>query len=163
LEHCIIRAKGSPPSNFVAKFVIPDNQYEFSLNEKDNRINFAINCGSKSNPNHVTLFTPELIEQQLDYNSRKFLGSMVSIKVNDKKGVSIKLPRICNWYLNDFGDDQCDLLSFLRNYMPDDEKKLIDFCLTGSMTYSVRYLRFVFKCQNLALVPDNEPPVTNQQ
>jgi len=151
LEHCIIRAKGSPPSNFVSKFVIPNDQYEFSLNEKDYRINFAMNCGSKSNPKLISLFTPDLIEKQLDYTSRIFLGETVSIK-KDRKGVSIRLPRLCNWYLGDFGDGQSDLLSLVRNFMPDDDQKLIDLCLEGSVPYTVKYLPFVFKCQHLVLI-----------
>merc|ERR1711902_427763 len=56
LEHCIIRDSMSYPFNnnaLVKNYIIPKSKYEMALSINDFRINFALNCGSVSNPETI--------------------------------------------------------------------------------------------------------------
>jgi Protein of unknown function, DUF547 len=61
LEHCIIRARMSFPSQFLSRFVIPKSTYSTALSVVDSRINFALNCGSLRNLSKILIFRAEQI------------------------------------------------------------------------------------------------------
>ena len=152
LEHCIIRAEGVSPSNFASKFILPKHTYEFALKEKDYRFNFALNCGSVSIPNAVPIYDEESIDEQLDLASRRFLEETVVIEKSEKKGLTIKLPRVCSWYLEDFGETQNELLKNIQDYLNSEDKKLLIQSLEDSSNITVKPLPFKFVCRNLTLL-----------
>ena len=152
LEHCIIRAEGVSPSNFASKFIIPKHTYEFALKEKDYRFNFALNCGSISIPNAVPIYNEESIDDQLNLASRQCLEAIVVIEKSEKKGLTIKLPRVCSWYLEDFGETQNELLENIQAYLKIEDEKLVIQCLEDSSNITVKTLPFKFVCRNLTLL-----------
>ncbi|KAL3786980.1 LOW QUALITY PROTEIN: hypothetical protein HJC23_005491 [Cyclotella cryptica] len=98
LEHCIIR--NSPPSH-ISKFTLPKSKYPFSLNQSDFRLNFALNCGSYSNPACILLYNSEKLDEQLNMATKIYLESSVKISEDDKR-CQVLLPRVVNWFSDDF-------------------------------------------------------------
>ena len=156
LEHNIIRASMNYPSNFVSKFVLPKSQYRFALTQSDFRINFALNCGSLSNPGAVPMYRGEKLEQQLDASCRNYLNPVVSVVV--KRGQTIlTLPRICQWFADDFGSCT-ELILHVKKYLKAPESKAIEATWSRQderfTDLPVKYLPYSFECRHLTLLDD---------
>ena len=67
------------------------------MNISDPRVNFALNCGSLSNPPSVPIYHVDRLEEQLDLASVYYLQESVSV-VTKSKGVQVTLPQNkCVW------------------------------------------------------------------
>ena len=81
---------------------------------KDPRIHYAVNCASFGCPNlAATPFTPANLEAMLDAGARSY--------VNHPRGVTIRngkltLSRIWQWYRDDFGRTDIDIINHIRPY-----------------------------------------------
>ena len=146
LEHNIIRANMSSPSGFVSKFVLPKSVYKkHALKKGDFRINFAINCGSISNPEKVQVFTPEDLDAQLDTAAKDYLKAA---KVSSS-GKILTLPKICQWYSNDFGRGRSvDVVRLSAEYLSEDDENRLSTVLSD---VHIRHYPFEFKCRPLKL------------
>jgi Protein of unknown function, DUF547 len=147
----------SDPANFISRFVIPKSNYRFGIARSDFRLNFALNCGSLSNPSTIPIYSAERLEEQLDNASRMYLAD-VAVKATKRGEVSISLPRVCQWFAEDFGSSQSDLLlkvePFLKNLereklascrVPGEQQRYDMSCIT------IRYKDYNFQCRPLAL------------
>jgi Protein of unknown function, DUF547 len=156
LEHCIIRAKMSFPSQFLSRFVIPKSTYSTALSVVDNRINFALNCGSLSNPAKILVFRPEQISAQLDEASRLYLAT-VTYRRTLSGDLELKLPKMCQWFSDDFGSTREELLHSIEHLLPDDVRKQLADCKLpqeGKFDMSscvIRFHSFNFECRSLSL------------
>jgi Protein of unknown function, DUF547 len=157
LEHGIIRSQMSHPANFISRFVIPKSNYRFGIARSDLRLNFALNCGSLSNPTTIPIYSAEKLEEQLDNASRLYLSDVV-VKVTKRSEVSISLPRICQWFAEDFGSSQSDLLVKVEPFLKKVERdRLIVYRVPGGergfdmSCVTVRYKDYNFQCRPLAL------------
>jgi len=152
LEHGIIRAGMSAPSHFLSKMVLPRSEYNFALQEADFRLNFALNCGSVSNPPTVAVFIIKRLNDQLDLATKTYFENSVQIS-KDKKGTFLTLPRICQWYENDFGRRQTiDMLRLLYRYFPENVQKAISpFADAGFKGLSVNFSSYDFHCRFLTI------------
>mmetsp|Transcript_47222 Transcript_47222/g.71426 ORF Transcript_47222/g.71426 Transcript_47222/m.71426 type:complete len:861 (+) Transcript_47222:24-2606(+) len=162
LEHSIVRANMSSPSQFVAKFVLPKSDYDFALKRSDYRINFALNCGSLSNPKMVPVYRSETINEQLDATVRNYVKQSVKVKKNIGGGnVLVVLPRICYWYASDFGRGRAvDVVYLVKKYLDKNIQELLpdklsegDWFSTGAIT--VKYLHYNYQCRHLTLLQDS--------
>jgi hypothetical protein len=81
---------------------------------KDPRIHYAVNCASMGCPNLGTRpFTPGNLEAMLDEGARSF--------VNHPRGASVSngrltLSRIWQWYRDDFGRTDADIIRHVSQY-----------------------------------------------
>lgn len=91
------------------------------------RLNFCINCGTRSTPSFVPIFTPETVDEQMDEvtNAAAIVCENLSAPVTcliphvylysqmtslvlaetaqiDQTNRTVVLPRVCSWYLRDF-------------------------------------------------------------
>jgi Protein of unknown function, DUF547 len=107
LEHCIIRAKMTPPRQFLSKFVLPSSSYPFALRHPDPRVNFALNCGSESGVQGITVYTAAAVDQQLDLMSMLYLQETVTYNAHK---IAVTLPRMMQWYQGDFGKSPLEAL-----------------------------------------------------
>ena len=147
LEHSIIRARMSYPSQFLSRFVIPKSWYRFALTRADWRLNFALNCSSKSNPESVFIYNHDQLQEQLDAASRLYLSSSASLQKNSSRsGLVVSLPRICQWFRDDFGGSDHGLLQRIEPFLPREVQR----ALRGG-GYSIRYLSWQYECQPLRL------------
>ena len=50
-----------PPNGLLTKLAIPKHSFSCALQLRDYRINFALNCGSLSNPEGVPIYRAQVI------------------------------------------------------------------------------------------------------
>ncbi|KAL3899881.1 MAG: hypothetical protein SGPRY_012566 [Prymnesium sp.] len=95
LEHCILRAGMSAPTNLSLKFSTPKSTFACALTRRDWRINFALNSGSVSIPPGVPIYLPDKIHSQLDRVAESFLSSSVQVELlSNRSGVVVVLPKV---------------------------------------------------------------------
>ena len=182
LEHCIIRAqmtrlapsvcstnpKAPPPINSrllkatsplqnipseTFNFPTPSSNYCFALQKADFRICFALNCGSRSNPDQIPIYAAEMLNNQLDGACKSYLNSKVAINQRNKHHVCI-LPRVCQWYANDFGETNYAILKTLEPYLGLEERKMLHSADFEKFPIIIKHLPFSFECHKLKLKRD---------
>ena len=81
----------------------------------DYRIHFAVNCASIGCPNLSPLaFTAASLEQQLNRLTEAFLAHPRGLQYRDGE---LLLSSIFQWYAEDFGQDDAELLQTLANHV----------------------------------------------
>ena len=149
----------SYPSNFLSRFVLPKSQYHFALARPDFRINFAINSGSLSYPTSaVPLYKPFTLNEQLNTITSQFVSFCVHVKRKSLKGdVQITLPRIFQWFAEDFGPSgsASDVMYAIEPYLSKDKKGTLASIWNAKKRcyeigiFSLKYLPFSFECRFL--------------
>jgi hypothetical protein len=157
LEHCIIRSKMSKPTQFLSRFLIPKSLYRMALTCSDHRLTFALNCGSMSAPEGIFVYKEETLQSQLDAAVRLYLTSVV-VERNTTKDVVVQLPRVCQWFLDDFGGTEESLLALVGSYLPSPTRTILsESWLTVEHRFdmkrvTIKYLNYSFECRPLSLV-----------
>jgi len=153
LEHNILRANMSYPSQLLSRFVLPKSHYRFGLKLNDYRLNFALNCGAMSNPKSVIIYRVDRLEHQLNRAAMLYLGS-ASVSFKTSRDLLVSLPRICQWYAEDFGTQE-QLLRKIEPFLEESERRKLAACWDSASRrfdmkcVSVRYLEYNFQCQTL--------------
>jgi hypothetical protein len=160
LEHNIIRSEMSTFQNIFSRFVLPKSRYRFALSKPDYRINFALNCGSKSFPSGaIPIYKPDIVNDQLNKISSSFLNATISITTKSFRDLVISVPRICQWFFLDFSRDGSTSL-FLESIVPflsegkrktlkqywNDEGKRYDLS-----AWNIRFSPYSYECRYLTL------------
>jgi len=156
LEHCIIRSAMSSPAQFLSRFVLPKSTYDFAMTKRDCRINFALNCGSLSNPKYVPVYKANTLKKQLNEASRLYLMA-TKIKKRSNGDMEIFLPRMCRWYANDFGAGSEDIIQKVKPFLSDSIQELISLCEPDEnekYNLSIKFSPYSFECRKLALLPE---------
>jgi len=115
VEHCILRRPMSQPRSYYMspkRWHEGDARQRFVLHHKEPRVNFVLNCGSLSCPSRITVFTAEDVDAQLNEASSFFL--LTTVTVNEDKR-EITLPKVCEWFTDDFGFTPLDCVRFIRH------------------------------------------------
>lgn len=156
LEHCIIRAAMNYPSQFVAKYVLPKSTFRFALTHADYRINFALNCGSLSNPGVIPVYRNRNIDDQLDNSVRWYLKDTVKVS-SSWRGVNVTLPRICQWYAADFGKGRTsDIVRLLEKFLDKEKREILAGCFSEKeQALNVKFLPYNFTCRYLSISEDD--------
>lgn len=156
LEHCIIRSQMASPTQFLSRFVIPKSKYDFALTTSEHRINFALNCGSKSNPSCVPVFKVAQLDQQLEEASKLYFAGTVKVKKRSSHEIEVFLPRVTLWFSDDFGSTKEEVLGQVKRFFSRDiQDHLTSFQETNKGKCSVKYLPYSFECRKLTLTPEN--------
>lgn len=155
LEHCIIRAQMSYPSQFFSRFVIPKSQYQMALTQADFRINFALNCGSISNPSTIFIYDVDKLDRQLDAASKLYLRCVTATR-RSARDVFIHIPRVCQWFAEDFGSPEA-LMKKIAPYLPAEGREMLASCWLSQQKrfdmscLTIRHMSFIFECRPLSL------------
>lgn len=89
-------------------------------NYDEPRIHFAVNCASIGCPNlKQTAWVAETLEADLDQAGKDYISSSRGIRVN---GDSLTASKIFDWYEEDFGADEEDVLTYLAQFATGDKK-----------------------------------------
>ncbi|MDQ2999984.1 MAG: DUF547 domain-containing protein [Fibrobacterota bacterium] len=81
---------------------------------KDKRIHFALNCASLGCPNLASwAYTAKNTDSLLEKGARDFINSRHGARA---EGMTLTLSSIFEWYREDFGKNEKELLDFLSNY-----------------------------------------------
>ena len=97
-----------------------------------------------------------LLEDQLDTACRLSLASVLIIRRSGYK-IILELPRVCEWFLDDFGGSEESLLRQIEPYLLEDVRRQLETCRsreTGSYDMNlvtVRYQAYSFECRPLQL------------
>jgi Protein of unknown function (DUF1769)/Protein of unknown function, DUF547 len=156
LEHCIIRAKMSYPTQFFSRFVIPKSTYKMALTTADYRINFALNCGSLSNPPRIILYKADRLQEQLDAASQLYL-KCVTYRRTVSGDLELKLPKICQWFAEDFGSSRESLLHRIERFLPNEVRLQLAGCRLprerkfDMSSCTIRFHAYNFECRSLSL------------
>ena len=148
-------ARCSYPAQFFSKWVLPKTRYSFACTIKDERISFALNVGSMSNPSSIPIYDQHRLNSQLDLVTKYFLQETVIVaadKSGKGRGVKVTLPTVQSWYANDFGKGrQIDLVSFAHSYLSGEKHTLLTLALEESNRNSinVRFAPFLWTCRSL--------------
>ena len=157
LEHCVIRAAMNYPSQFVSKLVLPKSRFSFALTRPDYRINFALNSGSYSSPAFVPIYKPATIDEQLAQSAKLYLQTFVRVTASKRSSVVISLPRVCQWFADDFGNSSSQVLRELQQYLTSEQQELLSACWSGREgrfnNVTIKHLTFSFECRSLTLLP----------
>ena len=100
IEHGILRdSKSKLGLGYFRKWDISSFEKQARVNSTDYRVHFALNCGANSCP-PIFVFSPNNLENELDLVAESYLQDSICFKQQENV---LKVPRICLWYLGDFG------------------------------------------------------------
>lgn len=90
----------------------------------DPRIHFALNCGAASCP-AIRRYTADTVGDTLEIATRQYLRNAVTVRPTED---IVVVPRLCFWYLGDFGG-WSGIRSFLKRYdiLPSEATPTIQF------------------------------------
>lgn len=125
IEHGLLRRSrlklglGYLPNPFAGPF-----ERRFRVDERDQRIHFALNCGAVSCP-PIAAYDPARIDAQLETAAVGYLEE--TVEYAPEPGV-VEVPRLFSWYRGDFGG-KSGTVAFLRGYglVPDDATPSVSY------------------------------------
>lgn len=117
---------------YKTKNLIGRIRYNFAQIEKilrsvsDPRIYFAICCASESSPPlKNSLYTAENLDRELDNAAEMFIRSPQGSRL-DKKSMTLYLSAIFDWYKGDFKKAFGSVLSFVKKYLEEENRKFLE-------------------------------------
>mmetsp|Transcript_21010 Transcript_21010/g.34730 ORF Transcript_21010/g.34730 Transcript_21010/m.34730 type:complete len:1120 (+) Transcript_21010:118-3477(+) len=149
LEHNIIRGGTSYPSQ--SKLIVPKSQYEFSVTSSDFRINFVLTFGAKNQPESVPIYKAPILDVQFEAAAMVALEKVSAEKQSRK--VLLTLPRLLQWYSDDFGATTMDLLQAIDRYIDEGCRSILAEEVDGDdKMLTLKYLPVDFECRPVRLV-----------
>jgi hypothetical protein len=105
----------------------------------DNRIHFAIVCGSRGCPDLSPLiYDAKTLDERLDEAAREYLSQPRGMVIEEETGV-VLLSMIFDWFGSDFGDTPSEVLKALSRYLPDEQA---EFLRENAQKVMVRYIDY---------------------
>jgi hypothetical protein len=144
----------SRPSPIISKITVPNSVFPgLALTHKDFRLNFCLNCGSKSSPDEVPIFNADDLDGQLD--DVTFLAMEDSLEVDTLRRV-VLLPKVCSWYLSDFcprkigSPSPIDCVRVLAHYTKGETKHALSKLLTetGGSLPAIKFKPYSYRCRS---------------
>ena len=89
------------------------------------------------------------LQDQLDTASRLYLTASVVSKRGGNE-VLLQLPRVCQWFLDDFGGSNEGLLQRIEDFLPENDRRALKACWLSRekrfdmKSISVRFLYGIF-------------------
>ncbi len=141
IEHGILRANRGHPFYPGKQFNSSDPRLKWVIEPFDARVQFALNCASRSCP-PIRVYLPEKLDSQLDLAARSYLATDVQI-VPEKN--ALHLSSIFKWFSTDFGGRE-GVLDFLLAHLPRDERRA--WLMQNRRTMRLRYSRYDWRLNN---------------
>jgi len=143
LEHCVLGGRlARPHSGARSLAAVPppsDDHYLYALPTADRRMRFLINCGSISILPTIYLMTPSSMHNSLNEASIAFFESSMIV---DTKRRTVTLPKICDIFRSDFGEDALAVLRHILRYLNRDNWEKVSLLLEGSKAPTVKFQDF---------------------
>jgi hypothetical protein len=83
----------------------------------DPRVQFALVRGTRSCP-ALAVYDPDQLDSQLDDSTRAFCSERVTVATDADGKTLVTLPAIFEWYQEDFGNAEGDMIHWLTAYLP---------------------------------------------
>ncbi|MCY3768890.1 MAG: DUF547 domain-containing protein [Gammaproteobacteria bacterium] len=91
---------------------------------QDNRIHYAVNCASMGCPNlQDRAFTRANLESLLELGARQYINHPRGVFMEDD---ILILSSIFDWYRDDFGDNEAEIIQHLLKYTEPERKKVLE-------------------------------------
>lgn len=113
IEHGILRGNHRFPGSLIHPFGDEDPRRKQVIEPLDPRIHFALVCASLTCP-PIEVYSAETLDEDLEISGRTFLNAAVRI---DREEKVVRLPKVFQWYGDDFGNAEADYIRFAAPYM----------------------------------------------
>jgi hypothetical protein len=137
IEHGILRANRTPPYTPFRIFGKSDARLEYSIEDIDPRIHFALVCASSSCP-PIDVYTDDSLDEELDLSARTFINGGGVIL--DREHDIISLSKIFDWYDKDFGSSDEEKIRFILPYIYDADER--DYLHQHAGDIVIRYQKY---------------------
>jgi hypothetical protein len=142
----------------IPRFFATSQYHEYVIDQLglrpfDKRIHFALFQGNLSSPK-LMVFHPDRIDDQLEEATREFISNNTQINF---KSNTISLCKIFEWYRQDFGRDEKDVLTYIMPYLDVDQRGRLSFLLReeNEGKYNVEY-HYEWKLNNRLNAQDKQ-------
>jgi hypothetical protein len=140
LEHCVIGGKLEHPflvpRHFCPPPLLQDDHYSYALLHADRRVRFALNHCSVSTPNTIRLLKPDNFILHLDGASVAMFNHCLAI---DMKKRTVILPKLCEMFRNDFGNNSHEVLRYILRYLERENWEKVSMLLNGAKLPVVKF------------------------
>ena len=153
IEHAILRGNRKPPASFSRLFKRNDPRMTHVIPNLDPRIHFALVCGAKSCP-PIRVYDAKNLDTALQWATEGFCSEEVI--VNEAKR-TVTLSRIFQWYAKDFGRKPKQVLWWIVDYLPEDDRNALKRLLTGKV--KIKYSTYDWDTNNR--YGEEEAPTTD--
>ena len=141
IENGILRANRSSMATLYRKpFSKGDPRLEMALPQAEPRIHFALNCGAKSCP-PIKTFSGAEVQGQLDVATAAYLENDDALII-DVANNSVKLSQLFQWYREDFGNSDTEVLAWIRDHLGEPEKKEQLATLISKGEFKISYITY---------------------
>ena len=123
IEHGLLRGNAPKYGSFSAPMQESDPRLSCVPRSYDARMHFAMYCARRSSP-PLRAFHGETLEAEFEQATEDYLRANVRVKDEDGRA-KFRLPKIFQWYAEDFGD-QRDVLEFLLGRLDEEVAELVD-------------------------------------
>lgn len=114
IEHGILRGNHRFPHSLLHPFGQQDPRRSRLIEPMDPRIHFALVCASSSCP-PIEIYSAETLDEDLEVSGKTFLNSG-GVRI-DRETCAIWLPKVFDWYGEDFGRTEEERLLFIAPYL----------------------------------------------
>jgi len=139
IEHSILRGNLSRPdtvgSKLLPKYNKKDDMFELVV-EAEPLVNFALSAGTLSSP-PIRVYSDVNTKEQLTANAKEFLATRVTIRT-EKKDHIITVPKILQWYSEDFGGNDKSLIEKIVDLLPEEQKQQVKTILSSAAHLKVK-------------------------
>jgi len=144
IEHGMLRGNQKSPTSYRRVFDFNDARLEDAVVVWDPRIHFALNRGTRSCP-PLQVYSSESLDEELTAATRAFCAKHIDIsapkggRAGQAAKVAVTLPAIFEWYCDDFGVTDAQMLQWIAQYLPSaQQKELLDAIDQESFTIKYR-------------------------
>jgi len=85
--------------------------------KQDLRVVLTLNRGTLSSVSAIPVFDPKMIGEQLDAVAHQFVSTFVEVQLRDGVPQKVMLPVWCRALLQEFRDDEAQLVNFIWKFM----------------------------------------------
>jgi hypothetical protein len=123
IEHGLLRGNAPKPGSFSAPMKKSDPRLLYMPLAYDERMHFAMYTARHSSP-PLRIFHGGALETELEDATRDYLRARVRVKDEDGRA-KFRLPKIFQWYAQDFGDER-GVLEFVLARLDEEVAELVD-------------------------------------
>mmetsp|Transcript_41345 Transcript_41345/g.50123 ORF Transcript_41345/g.50123 Transcript_41345/m.50123 type:complete len:723 (+) Transcript_41345:289-2457(+) len=122
IEHGVLRGNQKPHMSYRRVFHNHDPRLQSAVVVWDPRIHFALVRGARSCP-PLQVYTPDKLDEMLTQATRDYCAANVELTPTPPDGsgnppkTQILLPAIFEWYHEDFGLDDTEMLNWMAKYL----------------------------------------------
>eukprot|EP00123_Amoebidium_parasiticum_P012939 comp21672_c0_seq1/m.30498 comp21672_c0_seq1/g.30498 ORF comp21672_c0_seq1/g.30498 comp21672_c0_seq1/m.30498 type:complete len:1017 (-) comp21672_c0_seq1:48-3098(-) len=142
------RAQKTP----IKRFFPDDPRAALGLTRADRRIMFVLNNGSQACGDRVPIYSSNtgVCSAQMDEVCRRFLDMNLVVNLSKK---TVTLPKVCEQYQADFGDNKLEVVMNLMEYCSKAKREEINKVVDSLRDKDIRFAKDVGFVERLTLLP----------